>query len=121
MTPAELAAIRARVDAASEGPWSSDTISDRPYLKVWWMRPQGTPTSSPVAMTGDNLDFIAHARADIPALLECIEEQRSVLAKLLLESIIRKNAAHADATVWASLECHIRTSLGWSEEAADAE
>ena len=66
MTNDELEAVRARVLAATAGPWEAD-ITGEIYA----------PDQSSVCMAlmsdvGLNAAFIAHARTDIPALLDAL-------------------------------------------------
>jgi hypothetical protein len=68
----DLAAIRARAEAATEGPWGSpDTalafISNRSGPIMWAGREYATV---------EDAEFIAHARTDIPALLALLESYR---------------------------------------------
>lgn len=59
-----LAEIRARVDAATPGEWAVDPVDDR-YVRVW---------NDMIRATGPNdTAFIAHARADVPFLLDELE------------------------------------------------
>jgi predicted amidohydrolase YtcJ len=57
MTAEQLQAIRERADKATPGPW--DIILNGHNIKV-----ERTPA---------NIDFIAHARTDIPALLAALD------------------------------------------------
>lgn len=69
MTPEQLAEIRARAEAATPGPWGAVKWS-----ALWEIR---TPAVEPgVAFELDHADaeFVSHARTDIPALLDYIEE-----------------------------------------------
>lgn len=72
MTPADrLAAIRARVEAATPGPWEvhkSDVIRVLPDPTTGEPEPHLVAQSWPV-----DASFIAHARTDIPALLAAVE------------------------------------------------
>lgn len=90
MTDEELAAIRARAEAATPGPWLADMTEiwsdsreyfswlphDRPYLS------EDHPYSH---SDQGNLDteFIAHARQDIPALLAEVERLQERERKLV--------------------------------------
>lgn len=78
----DLEAIRARVTAATRGPWHAEYFGKRGY-------PQriGTDDATVVAETFDggggpaaNAEFIAHARQDIPALLAEVQRLRDALA-----------------------------------------
>ena len=74
-----LDAIRQREQAATEGPWEADTRN-----KTVWNRNNGDtvaymslglPSALPDAA------FIAHARADIPALLAVVEAAVALIKK----------------------------------------
>ena len=126
MTDAELQAIRERVEAATQGPWTvqgeiemgwSDSFgvcicmagSELPhgpiaYTSRWIGR--GDPMS---AQPEDYRDaaFIAHARADVPALLDEVTRLRDELADdymLARLAIIRARKAGVDpyriADIW---------------------
>lgn len=85
LTKAELAEIRARADAATEGPWEMSIDKDDGLDDVY-VHPVHDPKA--VAFTrfdgpyvfkvnpNDSVDadFIAHSRTDIPILLAHIEE-----------------------------------------------
>jgi hypothetical protein len=88
----QLAAIEARAQAATEGPWTvvegEDTCGGYgPYsyamipgvLDAEW-----TPDGMDAHICGETLSipdakFIAHARTDVPALLAMVREQRAAL------------------------------------------
>lgn len=79
MTTDQLKAIKARYEAATEGPWKygSDTnkqiIYPTPFLNA----------KNKIAELGiydiANCDFIAHARTDIPALCKEVERLRGAV------------------------------------------
>lgn len=85
--------IRARVEAATEGPWVLAnscswrrilTEEDRPVVVPTVSRSDGHPDLSiPNAADGE---FIAHAREDIPFLLARIEELELALVDARLEA-----------------------------------
>lgn len=78
--PMDLKAIRERCESAIPGPWrrgARDSFNDNPrvlYAGPW-----------PFAEFNDepNLEFCAHARADIPALLFTVEELAKALEAVL--------------------------------------
>lgn len=89
MTPEQLAEIKARCEAATEGPWEIYV----PKQSNGWARlvPSGDREHDimtcyscvyPLDMDKNNADFIAHARQDIPALLEYIATLSEEVAKL---------------------------------------
>lgn len=105
LTNAELAAIRARAEAATPGPWrwwisnsfrrlSSDaTGKDGDVLSGTVQRSDGHPD---IAGSDVDKDFIAHARADVPALLaevERLNDQGEQGAAQLTTALQRADAA----------------------------
>jgi hypothetical protein len=85
ISPDELAEIQARADRASSAPWTSmiegrDHTSGSSFIMV------GLPTARREDMeisgaTADDLDFIAHARQDVPRLLGEIRRLRAMCAR----------------------------------------
>lgn len=97
MTPAELAAIRERADAATEGPWEAEHRESLDWLSQGLGDDSHQPGSTvhngdpgnplfgtlwPNRNGRENAEFIAHARSDIPALLDHVEVQASVIEAL---------------------------------------
>lgn len=96
MTDKELSAICERVEKATPGPWEAgllggDPLEDfrqalakgvDPEVHLAFLRLDGDPEPRYVAITGngptseENADFIAHARADVPYLLDEVERLR---------------------------------------------
>jgi len=90
LTEQELADIRARSEAATGGPWrfveeGRDNISGDSFIMT------GPPTgrNGDLYLTTDKRDgshadyeFIAHARQDIPRLLDEVERLRKLVAEL---------------------------------------
>ena len=94
----DLEAIRKREAAATKGPWTSEKHADfcgesgLGVIAVHEGNENGTPTRGLVAWLTTNLgatfddipeceangDFIAHARADVPALLAEIDRLRAL-------------------------------------------
>ena len=80
MTDEELRLIRLRCEAASPGPWRSfvegrDHTSGSSFIMVG----EGGDRRDDIELTGAAIadhDFIAHARQDIPRLLEEIDRLR---------------------------------------------
>jgi hypothetical protein len=70
-----IESIAARVEAATEGPWAKGYFDG----DAWWIHEAiDGPDDVRVAYTsmmsdGEDTDFIAHARQDIPALLAVAE------------------------------------------------
>lgn len=93
MNKADLEAIKARLAAASEGPWNSNAIrmaTGEPYPAVYGPSPlQGFPDEIRIAdcdthcLSEDiclaNAKFIAHSPADIAALIAEVERLRSII------------------------------------------
>ena len=85
-----LAEIRARVDAASPGPWQIEGV------RVTATRASGTMTADLVA---SNAAFVAFARDDIPYLLDLVAARDKELAELrgLLADLCEDSRAAAAA------------------------
>ncbi len=72
----DLQAIKERAEAATKGPWTS--INERVFAEAWlvdvpaWGRPRHEMTTTAT--------FIAHARADVPALVSAVEERDATIA-----------------------------------------
>jgi hypothetical protein len=89
MTPDQLAAIEARAQAATEGPWESLRAG---MLGTRVVRVDGewdglVPDEfitmvTPALRKFDDADFIAHARTDVPALLALVREQRAAIERV---------------------------------------
>ena len=98
LTDEDLAAIRARVEAATPGPWvhqittacysviqGGDRRSDHVHLAMMGTDGDGSPYNEPETYpNGDNdAEFIAHAREDVPALVAEVERLRNLLTGAL--------------------------------------
>lgn len=91
MTPERLAAIKARADAATPGPWKTGeddftkhtiyAAKDRATIIVQRRDDSDMFWNSiiPLKQTFSDAAFIAHAREDVPALLEEVERLRKQL------------------------------------------
>jgi len=97
-TTDQLAAIEARAQAATEGPWDYEPFDGA--FGVYSLEMQDNGDLSAVigyyASEGEggskaDADFIAHARTDVPALLAMVREQQA-----------RLDAATAILDEWAS-------------------
>ena len=83
LTNEELTAIKARCEAATPGPWKPyiegrDHVSGSSFI----MTGEGATRGDDIELTGAteaDYDFIAHARQDIPRLLEEVEELRKLV------------------------------------------
>lgn len=81
LTPEQVAAIAARADAATPGPWRSHDCADEdsPWCGIWVVDMPYNGQYSPRISFGDmenttgqdlrNADFVAAARDDVPALV----------------------------------------------------
>ena len=82
MTPEELAAIRARAEAATPGPW--DGVPGRCILPDDWNHRYTAHQVIEGCIYNPNAEndhaFIAHAREDIPALVAEVERLQAELA-----------------------------------------
>jgi hypothetical protein len=80
LTSAELEKIRKRCDAATRAPWESfvegrDHLGGNNFIRTGGMDNQ-SPDIEPLGASVADQDFIAHARQDIPRLLDEIERLR---------------------------------------------
>jgi len=84
----DRAAIKARAEAATPGPWDTSTTSWEPEALMVDM-PDGADDVYSLAwhaggglcvMSAADAEFIAHAREDIPALLAALEEAERRIA-----------------------------------------
>ncbi|MFS0832015.1 hypothetical protein ABC337_15295 [Arthrobacter sp. 1P04PC] len=112
MTPEQLDAIQARVDAATEGPWRVEhdnaddyeagiNYGDYPYalhgpknasltteqLERPFLQDYKNRVSEMSEMTDADAEFIAHARTDVPALLALVRSQQAQIERV--EAAIR--------------------------------
>jgi hypothetical protein len=86
LTQEQLEAVRQRAENATPGPWETCEISKLSHAK-WFGVLGGGSDDSLIDIGVDTLNeadatFIAHARTDIPALLEHIAELEAELARL---------------------------------------
>ena len=90
MTPERIAEIRARVEAATPGPWAWCPYKMYLLADNAMVCDSGEPEEPGVRMRGagarlpinQNADFIAHARQDIPELITIVERQAAEIAEL---------------------------------------
>lgn len=80
-TTDQFAAIEARVDAATMGPWEALTDpGDRKTAPAWIVDADEIEVRLPATYrAGKVAEFIAHARTDVPALLALAREQAAKL------------------------------------------
>jgi hypothetical protein len=87
LTEARIAEIEARANAATEGPWQAswDTFEDTDTYRVEQKATELVIRTSAESYETDNdelfgdIDFIAHARTDIPDLLDEVKRLREEL------------------------------------------
>lgn len=94
LTEERIAEIRARAEAATPGPWKAgkddftkniiEAVKDRGTIIVQRRDDHNMFWNSiiPLKQTFSDADFIAHAREDVPALLEEVERLRAENEKL---------------------------------------
>lgn len=114
ITPEELTAIRERAEKATPGPWgwSDAKVRDGKYVFV----PQGSYLAGTLIMFGDtyengeqDADFIAHAREDIPRLLDALEAAFAEIERLQRKLNAMDDAVYArfgfceHQNVWAGI------------------
>ena len=79
LTTKECQEIRERADKATKGPWAQNaddaSAIEHEYGLFYWQLSAHVDESH-------NASFIAHARTDIPALLDTVDELRAKLADL---------------------------------------
>lgn len=101
----DIAAIKARADKATAGPWE---LSPHSIGKAGWISGEhGSYTDIVITAGTDraltNADFIAHARTDIPALIAALEASEAARVKAEQERDALKEALKmpdADRRQW---------------------
>ncbi len=76
MTDAELDAIRARAEAATPGPWGITADSKPNDFDIAGPEPGDTRG---MFWREEDAGFVAHARTDVPALLDEVKRLRALL------------------------------------------
>ena len=82
----DVAAVRERVEAATEGPWDLHMVQpDMGGRHQYGLRgavpgPRGAVIGGSFRAMGADAEFIAHARTDIPLLLAALDEARAMVA-----------------------------------------
>ena len=107
MTDDELAAIKARAEAATPGPWARDmghisTVCSlgpdgRVLAKFAHFHRNGSWEST--VQDDENAAFIAHAREDIPALLAEAERLREIVRAVAEAEIIATHPTFGETTI----------------------
>jgi hypothetical protein len=84
--PLDTTAIRARAEAATEGPWEQRQNAPTMSGAVWHLRRAGQPGVRAMVTEyqhgSANAEFIAHARTDVPALCDALDEARQEIERL---------------------------------------
>ena len=87
----DLAAIKARCEAATPGPWAvagKDEDDHTPWVialdgdaEPWWVAAWVAAFAMDITPTDgvNNAEFVAHARTDVPALVAEVERLRRVV------------------------------------------
>lgn len=112
-TALDLAAIQARADAASKGPWEPYSVpatrKESDYVAV-----EAGDTEIRIARFEGgwfDAEFIAHARTDVPALLDRVRQLEADLADAHRDAMVNRdtaNRAHeALANVRFTAEAHL--------------
>lgn len=125
----ELAAIEARAQAATEGPWKAENLErDYGHRGIYWVsvdRPDEIKTVAEVDANDDGVEaiwrmadaeFIANARTDVPALLALVREQQAKLDRgtEVLDELMADYNANAGVR-YADLEA-IRAAITATED-----
>ena len=122
-TTDELAAMRARVDEATEGPWTASGEYAGSWEVTYTWRP-GTELAEcsrvlDVSDMGDacgnqgDAEFIAHARTDVPRLLDAVDAVLRVLDGQ--KSPVCLDCMHPDCMLETDIRWAITSALGVSE------
>ena len=88
LTPEELKAIRERCEAARPGPWSVSSLGRDVLATHVTKGPRMMRVRRPILRTFSNpinksdVEFAAHARSDIPALLAHAKAQDAIIQQL---------------------------------------
>lgn len=80
----DLKSIKARLEAATPGPWSKILVRDKNFNlnKVCTIRGLDIYSEWGQAVKGDDYEFISCAQQDIKDLLEALEKCKSTLKKV---------------------------------------
>lgn len=117
-----LEEIRARVEAATPGPWTDEGGSIwSPEGPVAAASDDGKPFgmhSAVIAWEPPDRAFIAHARTDLPAALDWIAHVEGLLARAVLRVELMPNHG-ADCGYWASSAGSRTCTCGGNGLAAD--
>ena len=93
----DLDAIKARADAATEGPWGVEGRAHPgpdEHLVIYPVEQGGTLAF--VQPSWDDAEFIAHARTDIPALIAEVERLRGRIEALHPREVIAVHEGYGE-------------------------
>lgn len=95
-TEIDLAAIKARVEAATPGPWEAQDDGEifAPEQDGWW--PSVVRADMSTAASAEDAAFIASAREDVPALVAEVERLRGEVAELKTSLVELQPSSAAD-------------------------
>lgn len=115
MTHDELQAIKARAEAATPGPWTTESYGNdgRDDVEIQHVRGSNgrtvVTTDCNVYTTDEDATFIAHARTDVPALVAEVERLQKVHADLEAENRRLRQQHDRDWEINADLRQEIAT------------
>lgn len=128
MTPEQLAAIRARAEAATPGPWMVDEglvwddgtgeCECQWYREIRGWTDHGVQCEAGyLVLSREDAEFIAHARSDIPALVAEVERLRRTIRRAVDDLSVVKSLAQTPELMSADLSAVIQcleTALEWA-------
>ena len=104
MTELDLEAIKARCEAATPGPWHQlFNTTDGPGVGIYKNLDQRQQSMLACRMSDGDQIFVAHARADVPALVAEVERLREALMRAH-DKIGRLYNHVGDKAFWAGIE-----------------
>jgi len=113
LTKDQRAAIRARCEAATLGPWELLRVKTVGINGDWFLIDEKTRLAI-IEKSDANADFIVHARQDIPALLDALED-----AEAENEALFETHIAH-EAAIMSNCQCNYwKHRAGASEKGLD--
>jgi len=109
--PAWIQEIRDRVDKATPGPWTAeDANPHKPHKRFAFYIPEimSAPSMPQYdGLTEEDTDFIAHARTDVPRLVELVGEMAETLDEMAPSYALEKGCFFPeDCTTCAELNRH---------------
>jgi hypothetical protein len=112
LTPEQLQAIAEREKKATPGPWAVGQDEERASRPEFVHDTRGHVLFDGDEAEHDDLQFAAHARTDIPALLELVREQARELA--ILRPLVQAAVDYCEDT-GECLWCTLAESVGIKE------